>query len=313
MSTLSSSAPDLAGPSAHAVASVAIARRGLISQYLELTKARLSALVLVTTGVGFVLASDQAIDWTRMLWTMLGTALCAGCANALNQLWEIGRDGRMLRTRGRPLPSGAMSARHAFLAAVIMGYLGVAMLGLGANLLAASLALLTIVLYALVYTPLKARSTVNTIVGAVCGAIPPLIGWAAAASQIDTGAWVLAGILFVWQIPHFFALAWLYRVDYQRGGFVMLPVLDRDGRITTRVVVLTSLMLIPLGLLATLLNVAGVFAAAASLLLGLAMLLLAVRLHITRSNADARMLFIASIAYLPLLLAMMVIDRGPVG
>jgi protoheme IX farnesyltransferase len=280
---------------------------------MELTKARLSALVLVTTAVGFVLASaDPLAGWPVLAWTILGTALCAGCASALNQLWEIKRDAKMLRTRHRPLPSGAMSPMHAFAAAVIMGYSGCTTLALGANLFAAGLALLTIVLYALVYTPLKARSTTNTIVGAVCGAIPPMIGWVAASGRLDIGTWILAAILFVWQIPHFFALAWLYRADYQRGGFVMLPVLDRDGRITTRVVVLTSLMLIPLGLLATLLNVAGMFSAAASLLLGLAMLLLAVRLHITRSDADARMLFLASIAYLPLLLALMVIDRGPI-
>ncbi len=316
MSTISSSPSDLAAPTAGAPSVAAGVRPGLLAQYMRLTKARLSALVLVTTAVGFVLASPPApatLDWLRLLWTMLCTALCAGCASALNQLWEIGRDAKMHRTRNRPLPSRAMSPTHAFIAAIVMGYLGVAMLGLGANLFAAGLALLTIVLYALVYTPLKARSTVNTIVGAVCGAIPPMIGWVAAANQIDIGAWLLGAILFVWQIPHFFALAWLYRDDYQRGGFVMLPVLDHEGRITTRVVILTSLMLIPLGLLATLLDVAGVFAAAGSLLLGLAMLLLAVRLHLTRSDADARMLFLASITYLPLLLALMVVDRGPVG
>jgi protoheme IX farnesyltransferase len=313
MSSLTSTAPDLVGHST--IAPRAAARGGLLSQYLALTKARLSALVLVTTAVGFVLATPESasINWSRLLWTMLGTALCAGCASALNQLWEISRDARMLRTRSRPLPSGAMSPMHAFIAAMVMGYLGVAMLGLGANLFAAGLALLTIVLYALVYTPLKARSTTNTIVGAVCGAIPPMIGWVAAAGRLDIGAWIMAAILFVWQIPHFFALAWLYRADYQRGGFVMLPVLDRDGRITTRVVILTSLMLVPLGMLATLLDLAGLFSAAASLLLGLAMLILAMRLHLTRSNADARLLFLASIAYLPLLLAMMVVDRGPLG
>jgi protoheme IX farnesyltransferase len=311
MSTLSSSPSDLASSST--ATALSAARPGLLAQYLQLTKARLSALVLVTTAVGFALASVHAVDWARLLWTILGTALCAGCASALNQIWEIARDARMLRTRNRPLPAGLMSPMHAFIAAMLMGYFGLTMLALGANLFASGLALLTILLYALVYTPLKARSTLNTIVGAVCGAIPPMIGWVAASGRLELGAWILGAILFVWQIPHFFALAWLYREDYKRGGFIMLPVLDGDGRITTQVVVLTSLLLIPLGLLATLLHVTGIFAAAASLLLGLSMLLLSVRLHLERTNANARLLFIASIAYLPLLLAMMVIDRGPAG
>lgn len=289
--------------------------RGVIGSYAQLTKARLSALVLVTTAVGFVLASagPAPINWPAMLWTILGTALCAGCASALNQVWEIKRDARMHRTLQRPLPSGRMSALHAFLAAILMGYAGLCMLALGANLFAAGLALLTILLYVFAYTPLKPRTSLNTLVGAVCGAIPPMIGWVAAAGHLAGGAWILGAILFVWQIPHFFALAWLYREDYQRGGFAMLPVLDRDGRITTQVVVLTSLLLIPLGLLATLLNVAGFVAAAGSLVLGLWLLILCLRLHFNRSDANARRVFIASIIYLPLLLALMVIDRGSIG
>lgn len=279
--------------------------------YCELTKARLSALVLVTTAVGFILGTFGEMNWLRMLWTMLGTALCAGCASALNQLWEIRLDSRMRRTRNRPLPSGLMSATHALVAAAVMGYGGLCMLALGANLAASGLALLTIVLYVLAYTPMKTRSTMNTLVGAVCGAIPPMIGWVAASGTLDIGAWVLGSILFVWQIPHFFALAWMYREDYERGGFAMLPVLDRDGRITTQVIVITSLMLIPLGLLATLLNIAGIVAAIGSLALGLWMLALSVRLYRNHSDANARSVFLASITYLPLLLILFVIDRGP--
>ncbi len=288
-------------------------KRGIVTLYVELTKARLSALVLVTTAVGFALASIGPINWLTMLWTMLGTALCAGCASALNQLWEVRLDARMARTKNRPLPSGSMGALHAFVASVLMGYAGLSLLAVGANLFAAGLALLTIVLYVFAYTPMKTRSTLNTIVGAVCGAIPPMIGWVAAAGTLDFGAWILGAILFVWQIPHFFALAWLYRADYERGGFAMLPVLDREGRITTQVIVITSLMLIPLGLLATLLNIAGVVAAIGSLTLGLCMLALSVRLHHTRSDANARLVFLASIAYLPILLTLFVIDRGPIG
>lgn len=312
MTSLTSATPSLP-ELADAPARAAARKRGIVGMYVELTKARLSALVLVTTAVGFALASVGPINWLTMLWTMIGTALCAGCASALNQLWEIRLDARMARTQHRPLPSGSMSAMHAFIAAMLMGYGGLCMLALGANLFASGLALLTIVMYVLAYTPMKTRSTLNTIVGAICGAIPPMIGWVAAAGHLDFGAWVLGAILFVWQIPHFFALAWLYRNDYERGGFAMLPVLDRDGRITTQVIVITSLMLIPLGLLATLLNVAGIAAAIGSLTLGLWLLALSVRLHRTRSDAHARAVFLASITYLPVLLALFVIDRGPLG
>src|SRR5688572_26000437 len=312
MTTLTSAPPSLAELAATPVA-VAAPRRGLLSLYLELTKAQLSALVLVTTAVGFILGTRGEFDWLRLLWTILGTALAAGCASAFNQLWEIRRDARMHRTENRPLPSGSMSPVHALVAATLMGYGGLCMLALGVNLQASGLALLTIILYVLAYTPLKSRSTLNTLVGAVCGAIPPMIGWVAAAGRLEFGAWILGAILFVWQIPHFFALAWLYRADYERGGFAMLPVLDRDGRITTQVILITSLMLIPLGLLATLLNVAGIAAAIGSLALGLWLLALSIRLHRTHRDDHARALFVASIAYLPLLLALLVIDRGPLG
>lgn len=287
--------------------------RAAVGHYVVLTKARLSALVLLTTGVGFVLAEIGSIHWWPLLWTMLGTALCAGCASVFNQVWEVRRDARMQRTCTRPLPAGTMRLGHALVTATIMGYAGIAILAMGANLLAAGLALLTIALYVLAYTPLKSRSTLNTLVGAVCGGIPPMIGWAAAAGSLDARAWLLGAILFVWQLPHFFALAWLYRADYERGGFAMLPVLDRDGAITTRVIVLTSLMLIPVALGATVLNIAGLFAAAGSFVLGLWLLALSIRLHNTRSDAHARSVFLASIAYLPLLLTLFVLDRGPLG
>jgi protoheme IX farnesyltransferase len=226
MTTISSPVTDLA--SIH----IRTEQRGLISLYAELTKARLSALVLMTTAVGFILASTGSIDWLRLLWTVIGTALAAGCASALNQIIEINLDKRMLRTRGRPLPSGAMSVAHCFAAGMLMGAAGLIILVLRINLTAGWLALATIVIYAIIYTPLKVRSTLNTIVGAICGAIPPMIGWVAASNSLDIGAWVLAAILFVWQLPHFFALAWLYREDYARGGFEMLPVVDRRGQVT---------------------------------------------------------------------------------
>jgi heme o synthase len=281
----------------------------MIGLYLELTKARLSALVLLTTAVGFVLATPAAIDWALFTWTLLGTALAAGCANALNQVFEAPRDRRMIRTAGRPLPSGAMSRTHAFVAAAAMGYVGIGLLAVLVNLYAAALALLTIVLYVAMYTPLKPRSTLNTLVGAVCGAIPPMIGWAAASGTIAGGAWLLAAILFVWQIPHFFALAWLYREDYARGGFCMVPVLDRGGEITGRVAVLTSMLLVPLALIGVLIGMAGLVYAVGSFALGVWLMILAGRFYVRRSDASARAVFVASIVYLAALLGLFVADQ----
>jgi len=282
-----------------------------MSIYVELTKARLSLLVLMTTAVGFVMASQRSIDWWLLLWTVLGTALAAGAAGAINQLMEVRRDLLMHRTRSRPLPSGSMSRAHGVIAATVMGVGGVTILATLVNLQAAALSLATIVIYAAIYTPMKPRSTLNTLVGAICGALPPMIGWVAATGRLDVGAWLLGAVLFVWQIPHFLALAWLYREDYQRGGFAMLPVIDPTGAITCQVVVVTSLTLLPLGLLLAILGVAGVVYALGSLLLGLWMVILSVRLYLNRTHANARGVFLASITYLPLLLSLLVIDRGP--
>ena len=329
MSLLSSSANDAVTASGRAE------RRNLIFQYLRLSKARLSALVLLTTVVGFVMGSPApapapgsfpgsfpgtwapgvqlatGIDWIRLLWTILGTALAAGGANALNQLAEIRRDGLMQRTRHRPLPSGAISPAHALVFSMLSAYAGLAILGLAVNLASAGLALATIALYVGLYTPLKTRTTLNTLVGAVCGAIPPLIGWVAASGRLDHGAWLLGALLFVWQIPHFFALAWLYREDYARAGFAMLPVVDRDGHLTGRVVVLTSLTLVPVALAATLLGLSGWVYALGAIALGVWMVSVGARLYARRTAAAARRLFLASVVYLPVLLCLMVVDRQP--
>jgi protoheme IX farnesyltransferase len=204
-------------------------KRGLLAMYLELSKARLSSLVVLTTAVGYVMATPAGgvINWKRLLVTVVGTALAAACANAFNQVVETRRDGLMERTRRRPLPSGSLGARHATLFALATGYAGIGTLAYAVSVDAAMLALLTILLYIGVYTPLKTRSPLNTLAGAVCGAIPPMIGWEAAAGTLGPGAWILAGVLFAWQLPHFFALAWRYREDYARGGFAMLSVRDR--------------------------------------------------------------------------------------
>jgi protoheme IX farnesyltransferase len=304
----------LAGSTTDA-AVVAARRPSLLGQYAQLTKVRLSVLVVLTTAVGFVVAtpSGAVFDWVRLMWTVAGTSLAAASASAFNQIWESARDRRMLRTRQRPLPARSMSTTHAFLLGMATGYAGLWVLSVNVSLLAGGLALTTIVLYVVVYTPLKTRTTLNTLVGAVCGAIPPMIGWVAAAGAIETGGWLLAGLLFVWQIPHFFALAWLYRDDYERGGFAMLPNIDRDGSLTGRTCVMSSLALVPVGLLCTLVGMAGWLFMAGSVILALWMVHRSVRFWQTRSTDNARALFRASLVYLTAVLALLLVDSGPLG
>jgi len=283
----------------------------------ELTKARLTAMVLVTTGVGFVLGSPGpvaggSIALGTLAVTIVGTALAAASASILNQVFESERDARMRRTRSRPLPSGHIGSTAAIGLAMLTGWSGVMILGLGVNPLAAMLALVTILLYAFVYTPLKAHTTLNTLVGAVTGAIPPMIGWAAATGSLGVGAWVLGAILFVWQLPHFLSLAWLYRDDYQNGGFVMLPLRDPRGTLTAEITLMTSLLLIPIGVLPFLVGVAGAVYAIGSVALAGAMVLVSVRFLQHVNDGNARRVFLASIIYLPLLLGLMVFDRGPI-
>ena len=277
--------------------------------YAELSKIRLSLLVVVTTGAGFIMASTLGIDWLTLLWTLLGTTACAGSAAALNQLAERSRDMKMHRTSKRPLVAGHLSRVHAFVFGIVLAYIGISILSFGSNIEAAGIALLTILLYVLVYTPLKPITTFNTAVGALVGALPPLIGWVAASGTISAGGWVLAGILFIWQIPHFLALAWMYREDYERGGFKMLPAIDASGELTARVSVITSSCLIPLALFLTVVESTGVFFAIAGSLLGVFMTMRAIVFWKTRDDASARRLFFASIIYLPLIIVAMLIDR----
>ena len=303
---LAKSAAIAADPAALSPTGFGGARLGV---YLELAKAKLSALVLVSTVVGFLLASGVAIDWFGLAWTVIGTGLAAFGANALNQCFEAPRDARMRRTRGRPIPSRRLTPARAYLAALGMALLGPLLLWLTVNTLAAALALSTIILYLGAYTPLKVRSPANTLVGAVVGAIPPMIGWAAADGTLGAGAWLLAAILFFWQIPHFLALAWLYRDDYARGGFRMLPHVDQRGGLTCDIVVLYSLALLPLALTITVIGLAGWLYASGSLALGSGLVLAAMHLHKHRRDVDAKRVFLASVIYLPLLLGLMVADR----
>jgi len=277
-----------------------------------LSKARLSALVVMTTAVGYAVAPSVERSWEGFLGTVIGTALAAASAAMLNQLAEIRRDALMERTRSRPLPAGQVAPALVLTVGLVTAYAGVSMVGLFGNGLAAALTLGTIVIYVLLYTPLKPVTTLNTLVGAVTGATPPMIGWAAATGGLEPGAWVLGGLLFVWQIPHFFALAWMYRDDYRRGGFAMLPVLDQTGRITSETVLLTSLVLVPMALLGVIFGVAGWWFAGGACVLGLWLSALAFRFWRLRTTAAARAVFIGSIIYLPLLLVLVVADRGAV-
>jgi protoheme IX farnesyltransferase len=282
----------------------------MVRDLLILSKARLCMMVVITTLVGFLLAAPE-VRWTVLLATLVGTTLTAFGANALNQFRERDVDRLMERTRLRPLPDGRLSPLVALTYGVAVSMLGTVVLLAYAGWLAALLAAVTILLYVLVYTPLKRVSTTNTLVGAVCGALPPLIGWAAASGGLSDGAWLLFALLFVWQMPHFLALAWMYRDDYARGHMRMLPVVDPTGRLTFPVTVLFAALHVPLGLLVTLSGLAGPWFAVGSLLLGLWWFALGLKLYRSHSDRDARRVFLASLAYLPLALSLMVADRGP--
>jgi len=282
----------------------------MIRDLLLLSKARLCLMVLITTMVGYLLAVPT-VNWVVLLATMVGTTLTAFGANALNQYRERDIDARMERTRLRPLPAGRLTAEVALVYGVAVSLLGTFILLAWSGPLPAVLAALTILLYVLVYTPMKQVSTLNTLVGAVCGAIPPLIGWAAATGGLETGGWLLFALLFVWQMPHFLALAWMYRKDYERGGLCMLPVADPTGRITFPVTVFFAMLHLPLGLMVTLSGVAGPWFALGSLALGLWWCWLGLRLYRSHSDRDARRVFLASLVYLPLALLLMLADSGP--
>ena len=279
------------------------------SAYLELTKPRLTLLVLVTTAAGAYLAASGAVDPWLVARTLLGTWLVASGASALNQVAERDADARMQRTQARPLPSGRLQALEALRFGVALSVAGLLLLAVSVNLLASLLAAATLGLYLFLYTPLKRRTALCTLIGAVPGAIPPMIGWAAVRGALGVEGWVLFAVLFLWQLPHFLAIAWLYREDYARAGFPMLPVIDPDGGSTARQAVLYAAALVPVSLMPTLLGLAGSLYFVGALLLGAAFLAVGSGMLSVRSNERASRLFLASIAYLPLLLTLMVCDK----
>jgi heme o synthase len=285
-------------------------RSGFVSDLIELVKARLTLLVLLTTAVGFYLGAEGPINFVTLLHAVLGTAAAAGGASALNQWWEYKLDALMRRTQSRPVPAGRMRPRDALIIGAILSIFGVVYLAFVCNALSAALAAITIVIYVFAYTPLKLVSTFNTALGAVPGALPPMIGWAAARGSLNAGAWMLFAILFFWQLPHFFAIAWMYRHDYARAGFQMISSDDRTGERSASQSVFFCMILFVVAGLPAFLGIATVFYLLAELILGALFIAVAMRFLKTRATSDARRLFIASIIYLPLLLGALVLSKA---
>ena len=277
---------------------------------LVLAKFRLNALVVATTAGGYYLGAPDAIDPIALAVACLGTMMVAGGAAAINQVQERDLDLLMMRTRNRPVPAGRMASGEALTIAFGLAVAGAVMLWIGTHWLAAVVALATLVIYVAAYTPLKRVSSLATVVGAVPGALPPLVGWAAARGSIDGLApWSLFLVMFVWQLPHFLAIAWMCRDDYARASLPMLTVVDRTGAITGRQIVLWLATLIPISELPFLVGLSGGAYAIGALVLGVGQLVLGVRFAFARTHANARALFYSTIVYLPLLWALMAISR----
>jgi protoheme IX farnesyltransferase len=298
---------DAPGPAAGA--SALVEGRGVVADYVELSKPRITAMVTVTTLVGYVLGARGPMEATHLFATLLGTTLVAAGASALNMLLERRIDALMLRTRTRPLPSGRLRPAEALACGLALSSTGLAALAWLAGPLPALVALATWASYLFVYTPLKPRTSLSTVVGAFPGALPPVIGWTAARGELEPAAFVLFAILFLWQIPHFLAIAWIYRDDYARGGLPMLPVLDPEGRITGRQAVANSLALLVVSLTPTAAGLAGTVYLWGAVVLGVGFSAVAVAAAAARTSRAARALFLASLVYLPGICALLLIDR----
>ena len=287
-----------------------IINRTIINAYQELCKPRIVTLVLVTTALGYYLGGQGFHDLYRFTVTMIGSAMvCAGSA-ALNHYLERESDALMKRTKNRPIPTGIISANHAMLFGVFLTLCGVLLLCLEVNLLTAFLSLLTAFLYVLVYTPMKKISWLNTTLGAIPGAIPPMGGWAAATGEVTIGAWVLFLIMFVWQHPHFYSIAWLFKEDYKQAGFKMLSGEDTDGKRLFLHTLVYSIILIPISVLPTIVGISGRTYFYGALVLGFGFLYFSRKFQQSVSTKVAHQLLKASVFYLPALLFLIIIDRS---
>jgi protoheme IX farnesyltransferase len=285
--------------------------RSRVADYVMLTKPRLTIMVLFTVAAGALLAAAGSPDWVVVCHTVIGTALLAAGGSALNQFLERDSDGLMGRTENRPLPAGRLLPVEVLFLGAALGLAGVLYLALVVRQpLAALVAAFTILSYVFIYTPLKRKTTLNTLIGAVPGALPPLIGWSAVRGSFDLEIGTVFVVLFLWQIPHFLAIAWIYREDYGRAGLCMLPVVDRDGGMSGRQMVGYCLALLPASLMPLLLGRAGMLYLVGAIVLGAGFLGFAVAFWRVRSLARARGVLRASLIYLPALLALLVIDGG---
>ncbi len=282
---------------------------GLVADLMQITKARLTLLVLISTFVGYLMATGKPLDWPRLLHTLIGTALVAGAAAVGNQLIEVSVDRLMARTRNRPLPSGRISRGTAFLLGLAMAVVGLAELAVATTPIAAYLAAVTLLIYLAFYTPMKRRTSFCVTVGAVSGAIPPVVGWTAIDGSLGLGAWVLFGILFAWQMPHFLAIAWMYRDEYSQAGFVMLPQWDRGGTWTAIQSLLYSVALLGISVVPYFTGQAGVVYLIGAVLSAVMMVVCSVYFLVNRTRGSARILFFSSIIYLPVILGLMVVTK----
>jgi len=283
--------------------------RRRVVDFLSLTKPRVVLMILITTLVGYYLASEETIDALRLLFTLMGVGLAAGGTMALNQFMERDVDARMERTRLRPLPDGRVQPVEAFFFGVAITLVGLGVLLAGVSLLSAVVTGATVVLYLFAYTPLKLRSPLCMVVGAIPGALPPVTGWVAARGEFGVGAWVLFAILFLWQLPHTLAIARLYRDDYARAGIQVLPVVDPDGTSTERQIIAGCFALLAVGLLPTLIGLTGPVYFFGALGLGLTFLMCAIAQSLSRTLRAARLLLFASLLYLPVVLVLMAFDK----
>jgi protoheme IX farnesyltransferase len=288
---------------------VLAASKSRTADFAALAKPRLNLLVVISALAGYLMGTVDGISALPLLATLAGTGLVAGGASAFNQLLERDLDGMMRRTRMRPLPDHRLQPLEAAMFGALITITGLLILAAFANLLAAGVALVTHLSYVIIYTPLKRRSSFGTVIGAIPGALPPVIGWAAARGALTSEAWTLFGIVFLWQLPHFLAIAWMYREDYARAGYPMLPVIEPDGHSTARQSMIYATALLPLSLAPTLLGLTGIIYFAGALLLGVGYIYLSYRFVRTRAVRDARSVFFGSILYLPLVWILMIADK----
>jgi protoheme IX farnesyltransferase len=282
--------------------------RERVAAYVELTKPRITFLIVLTSAAGFALASPGSIDYLVLLRSLLGIALLSSGIATLNQYAERELDGLMRRTANRPLPAGRLAPWEALAFGAAITIVAEIYLLILVNPLSAVLGLTVIAGYLFAYTPLKTRTSLSTLVGAFPGAVPPLIGWTAATGSLSLEGWILFAILFLWQFPHFLAIAWMYREDYSRAGILMLPVVEPDGRVTAQQIVVYTLMLLPVSLLPTVMGMSGKVYFVGAIVLGLLFLYSSLRAAFSMSRQQARRLLLASVLYLPLLFILMVLN-----